>query len=198
MEPVGRRLRLTRSPSSGYTLVEVVVAALLASIIATAVMSVSLTSKMNGGQSGKSDRRLLAGHAMKDVSSALRNFVTACCDINRDCILWTPGVPAPAYSCYPLTGPNRGGADGGWTFNGYQLPSGTVSDPAFAGKYALLSGTHRLAHVLPAWFEAAPYNGYVQYTVTPGPSYPSGAPYPTTNQVPQVVVTANWTEPVSP
>ncbi|NNN05871.1 MAG: hypothetical protein HKL90_08225 [Elusimicrobia bacterium] len=174
-------------------------ALLLSAIIATAVMSVALTAKMNGGQNGKNDRHEIAGQAVKNVSAALRSFVSGCCDVSADCKAFSPATP---YTCWPLHGPNTAGADGGWTFNGYAMASGVVGDPSYAGRYALLSGTHMLTNVLPAWFTAAPYNAQLSYKVDAsagvGVIYSLPATYPSTPVMPQVNISVTWTEPASP
>lgn len=162
-------------------------------------MSVALTSKMNGGQNGKNDRREIAGEAVKNISSALRNFVTACCDVSADCKAYTSGT---AYTCWPIHGPNSAGSDGGWTFDGYPLATGPVGDPSFAGRYALLASPtpHTLTNVLPAWFTAAPYYAKVSYTVSTAAGVPYSLPavYPSTQIIPQVNVSVTWNEPASP
>lgn len=194
------RIRPTDSRGiEGYTLIEVVVALLVSAIIATAVMSVALTAKMNGGQNGKNDRREIAGQAVKNVSAALRNFVSGCCDVYSGCVIGS-GLP---YSCLPIRGPNLLGAYGGWTFDGYPLAAGPVGDPGFAGRYALLASAtpHNLTNVLPSWFTSAPYNAQLSYTVNPGGvgyTLPAAATYPTNKFMPQVSIQVNWTEPASP
>lgn len=158
-------------------------------------MSVALTAKTNGGQNGKNDRREIAGQAVKNISAALRNFVTACCDVSTDCQPYASGT---AYTCWPIHGPNVAGADGGWTFDGYPLATGPVTDSQTG--YALRNGTHNLTNVLPAWFTAAPYNAQISYTVNTalGVPYSLPAAYPSTKIIPQVNVNVTWTEPTSP
>jgi prepilin-type N-terminal cleavage/methylation domain-containing protein len=183
----------------GYTFIEVLVGLLLASVIATAVLSVAVTTKIAGGYNSHNDRRMVAGQIQKELTSVLKNFVTACCDpVSGTC------NPAGAGNCGGIAGPN-GGA---WTLNGYPFannPSngfgGAVDTTLGANPYALQVGAHNLnGSILPTWFSAAPYNATVSYTVTAGPSYnnvsnPITWPPAGDQVIPQVNVTVNWTEP---
>ncbi len=175
-------------------------ALLVSAIIATAVMSVALTAKMNGGQNGKTDRHEIAGEAVKNISSALRNFASGCCDVQKGCNPNGYGA-GNLWTCYPISGPNVNDPSyHGWTFNNYPLATGPVGDSGFAGRYALLNGTHILTNVLPSWFTAAPYNAQVSYTVNAaaGVPYTLPAAFPATPVMPPVYVSVTWTEPVSP
>ncbi|MDX6770257.1 MAG: type II secretion system protein [Elusimicrobiota bacterium] len=160
---------------AGYTLVEVVIAVLLTSIMVTSVFSVALTSKQGGG---KSDRRLVAAQAAKRMTSQLRNFVTGC-DCNA-----TTGVCSAA-SC-TIQGPTPRAGVASWYLND---PTNAVNDSR-GDVWALASGVHTITGtgVLPAWFLAAPFNGSVQYTVD-NSVVVNGRP------VPQVTLDVVWTEP---
>ena len=171
--------RLPRRPRisgrAGYTLVEVVIAVLLTSIMVTSVFSVALTSKQGGG---KMDRRLIASQAGKQVSGSLRNFVTGCsCNA-------TTGA-CSAVSC-TIQGPTPRGGVASWYLND---PANNVNDSR-GDVWALAAGLHTITGtgVLPAWFLAAPYNANVQYTVD-NSVVVNGRP------VPQVTLNVVWTEP---
>jgi type II secretory pathway pseudopilin PulG len=171
---MARRHRRIRG-QAGYTLVEVVVAVLLTSIMVTSVFSVALTSKQGGG---KSDRKLVAAQAAKTVTSQLRNFVTGCdCDADT-------GVCVAA-SC-TVQGPTPRAGVGSWYFND---PANNVFDDR-GDVWALTSGRHVITGtgVLPAWFLAAPYSGSVQYTVD-NSVVVNGRP------MPRVSLDVVWTEP---
>ncbi|OGR95712.1 MAG: hypothetical protein A2V88_16250 [Elusimicrobia bacterium RBG_16_66_12] len=152
-----------------------VVAMLLACVMITSVFSVTLTSKTTGG---KNDRRLLAGQAASQVTGRLKNFVTGC-----DCSV-TTGICSAA-SC-TLQGPTPRGGVASWYFNCPTcLPP--VSDNR-GDVYALTIGTHVISGLLPAFFEAAPYNARVNYTVDIFQTV-NGRP------VPAVTVNVAWAEP---
>jgi prepilin-type N-terminal cleavage/methylation domain-containing protein len=152
-------LRLT---DDGYTLVEVVIAMLLVSIMVTSVFSVALTAKQGGG---KGVRKLLAAQGAKQVSGVLKNFVTG------------------DETTTMIAGPGGG--------NGWAMSNGVVTAACPGGGtncYAMASGTHTLTGVLPAWFEAAPYNARVRYFVNNSVTI-NGRP------MPNVTITTDWTEP---
>jgi hypothetical protein len=185
----------------------VVISILLASIIATSVLSVALTSKAMNGQNGRNDREQVAGQAVKAVSGALRNFVSGCCDVGSQYCGTASGVNQ---SCGDIHGPNSSNAGNNlWSFNNISLAGGNISD-SMGDVYALYAGTHILCGgagspcpLLPSWFTSAPYNAGIQYDVDTtvaagqGVSYTflTGAPtYPATRVMPLVTVTVNWTE----
>ena len=167
---------------------------LVACVMVTAVFSVSLTTKRSGG---KNDRSLIAAQAARQVSARLKNFVTGC-----DCNI-TTGI-CTAASC-TLQGPTPVAGVASWYFN---YPLGGIfdcfygADPGaayFAGcgagtpTYALRVGVtgkgyHVISGLLPAAFEAAPFNARVVYSVTT-PQLIGPRP------VPQVTVDVRWTEP---
>ncbi len=161
---------------------------LLASVMITSVFSVTLTSKTSGG---KSDRRLLASQAARQLTGRLKNFVTGCdCDIST-------GVCSAA-SC-TIQGPTPLAGVSSWSFNcptcdpaiidcwpapnPYYSACGAGSD-----SYALALGDHAIKGLLPTFFEDAPYNARVVYTVTNSATI-NGRP------VPKVEVDVKWTEP---
>jgi type II secretory pathway pseudopilin PulG len=147
-----------RRTESGYTLVEVVIAMLLTSVMVTSVFSVALTAKSGGG---KGERSLMATQGAKQISNLLKNFVTG---DTATTITYPPGVAA-----------------NGWGLTGVNGITDTCPD-ASTNCWALAPGTHTLAGVFPAAFEAAPYSARVTYFVA------GGSP-------PNVIVTATWTEP---
>jgi len=162
-------------------------------VITTSVFSVVLTSKLDVGTNGRNERERVSGQATREVTAALRNFVSGCCD---------PGAgncrTSGAYGCGPIHGPNTNNSNM-WSFNDYVLSSGVASD-SMGNVYAFTSGQHVLTNVLPAWFSGPPYNAQLSYTVTNSltgsftgettpPSYPAAA------YMPQVSVNVTWTEP---
>lgn len=170
------RLRAT-DRRAGYTLVEVVIALLLSSVMVTAVFSVALTSKQGGG---KSDRKLVASQASKRVTAALRNYVTGCsCDA-------TTGFCGADCGFAGFEGPTPRVGVASWYFND---PGNAVNDSR-GDVWALASGVHNITGtgVLPQWFLNAPYNGYVSYSVN-NSQVVDGRP------VPQVTLNVIWTEP---
>ena len=159
---------------AGYTLVEVVVAVLISAIMVTAVFSTALTSKTS---SGKSDRRLIASQAARQLTSRLRQFVTGCgCDINT-------GI-CPSPQCTTILGPTNRAGVASWYLND---PTGSPAITDSMGDvWAMRCGQHTVTGLLPAWFEAAPYNARLVYTV----SNCAGGDTP-----PLVTVNVPWTEP---
>jgi type II secretory pathway pseudopilin PulG len=198
--PIRRIDARRRARSEGYSLVEVVISVLLASVIVTSGFSVALTSKALNGQNGKNDRHMAAGAAMKEVSAVLRNFVTGCCDVSSGNCVTTAGAQwscTSAGSSVPILGPNQANASAPWSLNGYVMSGGPVTDSC-GNCYALYSngGTpHQITGLLPSWFSGSPYNATVTYTVTPvaGPAWTS-ATFPAA-VMPQVNVIVNWQEP---
>lgn len=168
-----RPRRTDRREASGYTILEVLVALLLSGVIISSVFSVALTSKAS---SGKSDRQLVAVQAARQITVQLRNFMTGCsCNFST-------GV-CDATSC-TIAGPNtaRSGV-ATWYFNS---PSASPAVTDSLGEvYALTYGAHKLTGYMPPWFESAPYNARLTYTVKASP----------TASMPQVDVAVNWTEP---
>lgn len=156
---------------------------LISCIMVTAMFGVALTSKQS---SGKNDRRLLAAQATRQITSQLRNFVTACgCSpVSGDC---------SACSTSTLTGPNTANAGvATWYMNG-----GGISD-SMGNVYALKCGQHVLTGtgIIPPNLQNPAFNASVTYTVT-YPPYTVGACSASVdvNAAPQVVVNVNWTEP---
>jgi prepilin-type N-terminal cleavage/methylation domain-containing protein len=138
----------------GYTLVEVMVAMLLTSIMVTAVFSVTLTAKTGGA---KGERKLMASAGASQVAAQLKNFVRG------DSV----GVV--------IRGPGTGA-------NSWSMTGGSIVDSC-GDCYALTPGLHTLTGVLPAAFEAPPYNARVSYTVT------------MVGSIPSVSITTVWTDP---
>ncbi|MBI4371765.1 MAG: hypothetical protein HY552_05660 [Elusimicrobia bacterium] len=175
-----------RRPAAGSALVEVVVAILVLAVIAAAVFSVALTSKAGGGKSG---RRLLALMATKQVTGQLRGYVTGCYDY----------ATASFSSCGGVSGPNACAGANSWSMTNpcatANSPSGIIDTGPASSAYAFSLGTHILTGVLPAWLEAAPYNGRVRYVVTAGSTISNCGYAGHTCVSPAVSVTADWTEP---
>ena len=162
-----RRRRAARA-ADGYTLIEVAVAMLITAFLVTSVFSIALTGKSSGAIN---DRKLLAAAGVRQVSAKLRNYVTA------DSI----------DSAINLPGPGNGA-------NSWSMTSDGVTDSC-GNCYALASGPHELTGVLPAWFEAAPYNARVSYTVDNSEVVTISLVPLRTAPVPAVVITATWIDP---
>lgn len=152
---------------------------LISCIMVTAMFSVALTTKQG---TGKSDRHLIAAQAARQITSQLKGFVTGC-----GCSVTTGVCSAVGGDCTMLLGPNTSRSNvATWYFN-----SPGASPPITDSQgdvYALTTGVHTISGLLPLWFESAPYNARVVYTVTVLNTV-SGRP------VPQVDVAVNWTEP---
>ena len=164
---IRRAIRLFRASaaSSGYTLVEVMVAMLLTSIMVTSVFSVALTVKTGGN---KGERKIKAAAGARQVAAVLKNFVT--------------GDPTNTMIPGPGVGSNK------WSMDG-----GAVDDTSCSNCYALTSGSHTLTGILPATFEAAPFNARVIYFVDPaGDTITDGV---NTRPIPSVSITTTWTDP---
>lgn len=151
---------------------------LISCVMVTAMFGVALSTKR---ATGKSDRHLIAAQATRQITSQLKAYVTGC-----GCSTATNGTCSNLNNdCTLMTGPNtcRSGA-ATWYIG---CPSSTPPIVDSRGDvYALSAGLHVVTGLLPAWFEAAPYNASVQYTVTI---------LGTTPPVPQVDVNVTWTEP---
>ncbi len=170
-----RRFRPIRSrliSEEGYTLVEVMVAMLLTSIMVTSVFSVALTVK-TGGSKGES--KMKAAAMTRQIAAVLKNYVTA-----ETGTASTALIPGPC-----------GGAANNWsmTCNGIvdSCPGGGSSC------YALADGTHTLSGVNPT-FEGIPpavggASAVTKYYVNATGTMVNGRP------VPIVVITTTWTDP---
>ena len=134
---------------------------LLTSVMVTSVFSVALTAKTGGA---KGERKIKAAAGARQVAAQLRNYITA--DETASGAFAGPGVGA----------------------NSWSMDSGGVDDTSCANCYALSAGTHTLTGILPAGFEAAPYNARVIYHVTYADTV-NGRP------VPAVSITTTWAEP---
>ncbi|MCM2303241.1 MAG: prepilin-type N-terminal cleavage/methylation domain-containing protein [Elusimicrobia bacterium] len=162
-----KRSRVGRG-DAGYTLVEVMVAMLLTSIMVTSVFSVALTVK-TGGNKGESKIKAAAGARM--VAALLKNYVTA---------------EAGTASTTLIPGPCQGAA------NNWSISCNGIVDACPGGGsncYALAQGTHTLTGVM-GDFEAAPPVGKsarVSYFVD-ATTLVNGRP------VPVVTITTNWTD----
>lgn len=154
---------------AGYTMVEVMVAMLLTSIMVTSVFSVALTVKTGGS---KGERKIKAAAGARQIAAQLKNYVT--------------GDPANTV----IPGPGAG-------TNSWSMTSGTVTDDCActscaANCYALAAGSHTLTGVLPASFEASPYNARVIYFISTTDTISDGV---NTRPVPSVSITTTWNEP---
>lgn len=153
---------------AGYTLVEVMVAMLLTSIMVTSVFSVALTVK-TGGNKGEAKIKAAAGARM--VAALLKNYVTA---------------ETGAASTTLIPGPCAGAV------NNWSISCNGIVDACPGGGsncYALAQGTHTLTGVMGDFEEPPPVgkNARVSYYVNAG-TVVNGRP------VPVVVITTNWTE----
>ena len=188
------RLRLSSPGSTGYSLVEVIVAMLISCIMVTAVMGVAVTGKQG---TGKGMRRMMFDQGIAQVSAEVKQYVTACgCTKNA-------GAACPAPACTQVLGPNTNNAGvATWYISGAPgaVPPGTIVDAGVVGgatrnTWALSCGPHYITGVMNGGavdLEANPYQGYILYTV----NYPSGcAGIPLVNDTPSITYTANWTEP---
>lgn len=155
---------------------------LISCIMVTSMFSVAITQKTS---TGKSDRRMLANQGAAEVTSLLRAYVTGC-----GCNPSSGSCSSFNGDCTMNLGPNTNQAGAAtWYLNGAPGNSGNNIVDSQGNVYALKYGTHILSNVLPAWFEAAPYNAQVQYSVDPASQVINNRP------VPQVQVTVNWNEP---
>lgn len=180
MGPIRRLRRIERR--AGYTLVEVVIATLLTAVMVTSVFSVALTSKQGGG---KADRKLVAAQTAKRMTAGLKNFVTGCsCDA-------TSGVCGADCGLAGFLGPTPRAGVASWYLND---PTNANAQNRIIDSrgdvWALASGVHNVTGpgAIPAWFQAAPYNGYVTYSVD-NSVVVNGRP------VPRVTLDVVWTEP---
>lgn len=138
---------------------------LLTAIMVSAVFSVALSSKKSGA---KSERRLVAAQASRELSGVLKNFVTG--DPN-DSIIGGPGGVI-------------------WTMDGAFSGPPASDDTSCVNCYALSPGSHTITGFLPGWFEAAPYNATLTYFVAYSQAYSVA-----NGTVPWVNVTIDWQEP---
>lgn len=183
------RLRPSRTfrARAGFTLVELVVAILLAGVIAAAVFSVALTSQTGGG--GKAGRKLMAAMATKQVTTQLGRYVSGCCSI----------VTGSCSNCGSVSGPNACAGADSWSMTNPCADSasaaGVVDTGPAPAAYALSVGKHVLTGVLPASLEGAPYNARVSYTVTAANPISNCGWTGNTCYAPAISVSADWTEP---
>ena len=159
-----------RASEEGYTLVEVMVAMLLTSIMVTSVFSVALTVKTGGG---KGESKIKAAAMTRQVAAVLKNYVTA--------------ETGTASTAAPFAGP-CGGAANNWSMT----CNGVVDACPLGGSscYALANGTHTLTGINPAFEAAIPAGrgARTSYFVD-GSIVVNGRP------VPVVVITTTWTDP---
>jgi len=176
MAPTFRhRLIEHRRAEAGYTLVEVMVAMLLCSIMVTSIFSVALTVKTGGS---KSESKIRASAGARQIAALLKNYVTA---ESGTASTVAPNIPGPCV-----------GAANNWsmTCNGVvdACPGGGSSC------YALALGTHTLTGVMGTLFEGTPWNARVQYHVTDASAL-GGPVIPGARPVPMVSITTTWTDP---
>lgn len=165
IDPARGRARLR---DAGYTLVEVMVAMLLTSIMVTSVFSVALTVK-TGGNKGESKIKAAAGAKM--VAALLKNYVTA-----ESGAASTTLIPGPC-----------AGATNNWSMS----CNGIVDSCPGGGSscYALAPGTHTLSGVMGDFEQAPPVgkSAFVSYHVNTD-LVVNGRP------VPVVTITTTWTD----
>jgi len=147
------------------------VAMLLTSIMVTSVFSVTLTVKTGGS---KGERKLKAAAGARQIAAQLKNYVTA---------------ELGTASTTLIPGPCVGAA------NNWSISCNGITDACPGGGsscYALSAGSHTLTGVLPASFEAAPYNAQVVYFVSVTDTITDGT---NIRPVPSVSITTTWTDP---
>jgi type II secretory pathway pseudopilin PulG len=180
--------------SAGYSLVEVVVAMLIACVMVTAVMGVAVTSKQG---SAKNMHRMMFDQGIAQLSSEVKQYVTAC-----GCRADTGVCPAPSCADPGILGPNTAGGITGvnqWYLAGAEgtfVDAATAPPPAGAPRsiWALACGDHYITGVVPS-LEAPPYNGYIMYSVGWPTIGACTVGLPGINDAPTITFTANWTEP---
>lgn len=156
----------------GFTLLEVVVSLFLTAIMISAVMSVALSARRGGA---KTECRIIADQASRDMMAMLRNFVTA-----------DPTVTA-------ISGPgNQATPVDKWKMHGHD-PDGAGGNPAYVDSqgsvYALATGTHTITNFLPTTFSGSPCNATMKYYV----AYPQAFSV-ANGTMPWVSVTVDWTD----
>lgn len=167
-----RHIKPRAFTAAGYTLVEVMVAMLLTSIMVTSVFSVALTAKTGGT---KGDGKIKAGAGARQVAALLKNYVTA-----------ETGNASTTVIAGPCTG-----ATNNWSMT----CNGIVDSCPGGGSncYALAPGTHTLTGVM-GDFENAPNatppgkSARVSYHVD-WSQMVNGRP------APAVSITTTWVEP---
>lgn len=145
------------------------VAMLLTSIMVTSVFSVALTVKTGGS---KGERKIKAAAGARQIAAQLKNFVT--------------GDPSNTVI------PGPGGGSNSWSMTGNGITDACTCPSCTANCYALAAGSHSLTGVLPATFEAAPYNAKVMYFVSTTDTISDGT---NTRPIPSVSITTTWTDP---
>lgn len=147
---------------SGSTLIEVVVAVLLAAVMVSAIFSVALTAK---SESKITEENIAANQAVRQLSAQLHLYVTSYYDYGSNSFIANmPEIPGPSCpTCLTGSGTWRQ-----WSWSLVTMPTWAtpVQDNPFGG-YVLASGTHNLQHYLAQWFESPPYNARISYTVLP-------------------------------
>lgn len=160
--------------SQGYTLVEVVVAALLSLIMISAFFSIALTSKTGAATE---DRKVLGSQAAQSMLQRLANYVAS--DPNQTVIAGPSSTtPGPA----------------SWSLNNFR---GCQDSPVFGTVYALAPGVHTITNcnpgaLLPADL-AANNNTVISYKVAwaPGCYNLPTTPIPANCQ-PAVQMAVSW------
>jgi len=191
--PCNRRPR-RRLGRGGFSLVEIVISILLVAVMMASVMSAALSAKSSGG---RSERKVIAGMATSQLSAQLSNFITTYWDYTAGGWIATRRTDIDG----PMTNAACPSGSGACTWAWGNYPDGcgvnvpcitdtiTGGVPACAANcYALQVGLHTLTNYLPAWFEAAPYNARISYTVATAASMTGGVS-------PTVSIAVNWTEP---
>jgi len=161
--------KLASRGDAGYTLVEVMVAMLLTSIMVTSVFSVALTVKTGGG---KGESKIKAAAGAKMVAALLKNYVTA-----EDGTVSTTQIPGPCAAAA----------------NNWSISCNGIVDACPGGGsncYALAQGTHTLTGVMGDFEQPPPVgrSARVSYFVDASVTV-NGRP------VPAVSITTTWTDP---
>lgn len=165
---------------AGFSLLEVLVAVLLTAIIVTGTFSGLLTTRKNAG---RSDNRVLAAIAQRQLLETLQNYQTAS-NLGSDATSGPGGGGnswhLPGDACKPCSGPNCSPSCG--------------SNACAASCYALdVACAHTVTtQYMPARLQNPPLNGQMCYTVTDESGAGGGD---LTKFQPRVNVYILWNEP---
>ena len=162
----------------GATLIEVVVAVLLSAVMVSAIFSVALTAKSESKMTEESNT---ASQAVRQLSAQLHLYVTGYYNYISGFNPTMNEIPGPSCPDCALGSGNQNT----WAWNSVTMPTWGVGVSDSCGGYVLAQCTHSLQHYLPQWFESAPYDARISYTVT----------VPNVSEGPQVNITTTWNNP---
>ena len=123
----------------GYTLVEVMISAVLMAVVVGAVFQLAIT---NQASNGIADRRIVANQYARHLSDVLASYVT--------------GDHTTAAASMNIAGPSGAAGPSSWYLNGVTGDDGSPIIDSMGAVWALQPGTHQLTHFLPTWFENPP------------------------------------------